>query len=355
MDDLQDHGGSAHHNSIPPPVVSVLMPCYNAAATLDEAVESILTQTLPQFELVAVDDGSQDDTLPRLQAWQRRDPRLRLIAIPHGGIIQALNAGLAACRAPLVARMDADDRAHPERLAEQVTFLEARPELAAAGCLVEAFPKKQVRQGFQIYLDWLNGLTTPEAIAREIYIESPLPHPSVVIRRHWLERMGGYQEHGWPEDYDLWLRMHLASARFAKVRRVLLSWREHAERLTRTDRRYSVENFLRAKARYLMQGPLRGREALIIWGAGQMGRRLSKHLIRNQAPLVAFIDIDPAKIGRQRRGKPILASSDLPNWWRRYQSPVLLAAVGSRGARALIRQQLVEFGLVEGQDWWAVA
>jgi NADH/NAD ratio-sensing transcriptional regulator Rex len=86
-----------------------------------------------------------------------------------------------------------------------------------------------------------------------------------------------------------------------------------------------------------------------------MGRRLSKHLIRNQAPLVAFIDIDPAKIGRQRRGKPILASSDIPNWWRRYQSPVLLAAVGSRGARALIRQQLVEFGLVEGQDWWAVA
>lgn len=337
------------------PSVSVLMPCYNAAATLDEAVASILTQTLADLELVAVDDGSTDDTAARLQAWEARDARVRLVRLRHGGIIQALNAGLAACRASLIARMDADDRSHPERLARQVTYLEEHPAVAVVGCRVAAYPAEEVRQGFQVYLDWMNSLLSPEDIARQIWVESPLAHPSVVMRREWVERAGGYQDHGWPEDYDLWLRMHLAGAKLAKVEEALLEWREHPARLTRTDRRYSVENFLRAKAHYLIQGPLQGRRSVIVWGAGQMGRRLSKHLLRDGVPLAAFVDIDPGKVGRRRRGLPILPPDELPALWRTLPRPVVLAAVGARGARALIREQLTAMGLMEGRDWWAVA
>jgi hypothetical protein len=157
------------------------------------------------------------------------------------------------------------------------------------------------------------------------------------------------------EDYDLWLRLYLAGARFAKVDQVLLDWREGPERLTRRDGRYSVENFLRAKAYYLARGPLADRDAVIIWGAGMMGRRLSKQLVRQGAPLVAFVDIDPRKIGRTRRGLPILPPQEFPAWWGRYASPVLLAAVGARGARPLIRAQVQRFGLREGLDWWCVA
>ena len=103
------------------------------------------------------------------------------------------------------------------------------------------------------------------------------------------------------------------------------------------------------------RGPLLNREAVILWGAGMIGRRMSKHLLRQGAPLVAFIDIDPAKIGSTRRGLPILEPDELPGLWRRYTSPVLLAAVGARGARQLIRQRLNGFNLQEGQDWWGVA
>jgi GT2 family glycosyltransferase len=227
--------------------------------------------------------------------------------------------------------------------------------LAAVGCLVEGFPPGDVRQGFRLYLAWLNSLVTPEEIARQIYVESPLAHPSVMVRRDWLERLGGYEDHGWPEDYDLWLRMHLAGARFAKVPRVLIAWREHADRLTRTDARYSLENFLRAKAHYLMRGPLRKAPAVIVWGAGAMGRRLSKHLVREGAPLRAFVDIDPEKIGRRRRGLPIHSAEDLPALVRAAPETVVLAAVGARGARELIRTRLQGMGLVEGLDWWAVA
>jgi glycosyltransferase involved in cell wall biosynthesis len=331
------------------------MPCFNAEETIDEAMKSLCDQTLAASEFVVVDDGSQDSTAGRLRAWVARDGRVRLIGISHAGIIEALNTGITACRADLIARMDADDLAHPERLEKQADFLDQHPEVAAVGCLVEGFPSHKVREGFKIYIAWLNSMVTPDDIARGIFIESPLAHPSVMIRRSWLERVGGYQENGWAEDYDLWLRMHLAGAQFAKVPEFLLEWREHPRRLTRTDSRYSVENFLRAKARYLAQGPLSERDAVIVWGAGQMGRRLSKHLEREGAPLVAFVDIDPNKIGRTRRGKPIIAVQDLLLWWKRFERPIVLAAVGSRGARALIRDQLVERGLSEGDDWWAVA
>jgi glycosyltransferase involved in cell wall biosynthesis len=337
------------------PVVSVLMPCYNAAETLSAALDSLARQTLADFELIAVDDGSTDGTLEILQDWAVGDRRLNLISQDHGGIVKALNVGLEACRAVYIARMDADDLAHPERLARQVAFLEQHPETALVGCRVRGYPPENVRGGFSIYLEWQNSLLTDEDICREIFVESPLAHPSVLVRREWLMRVGGYQEHGWPEDYDLWLRLYLAGAGFAKLPEVLLDWREHDERLTRQDSRYSLENFLRVKAHYLVRGPLLGREAVLLWGAGMMGRRLSKHLLRQGAPLSAFVDIDPHKIGRTRRGLPILSPDDLPDWWGNSPEPVVLAAVGARGARQLIRQQLIRFGLQEGRDWWSVA
>lgn len=337
------------------PAVSVLMPCFNAAQTLDEALHSLEVQTLQSFEIIAVDDGSTDETGDILRRWSQRDQRVRAITTHHGGIIAALNAGLHACTAGLIARMDSDDRCLPQRLEQQYQYLQAHLQVDLVSCQVRGFPPEQVRQGFEIYLQWLNGLLSDEDIRREIFVESPLPHPSVMVRKASLERAGGYQEHGWPEDYDLWLRLYLQGARFAKLPQVLLEWREHPARLTRTDSRYSLENFIRAKAHYLALGPLVGRDAVLIWGAGMVGRRLGKQLQRLGAPLEAYIDIDPRKIGRRRRGLPILAPEGLMDSWSRYRSPALLAAVGARGARQLIRQRLQAMSLVEGKDWWSAA
>jgi glycosyltransferase involved in cell wall biosynthesis len=322
---------------------------------LNEALYSLTCQTLSDFEIIAVDDGSTDGTLQMLQALALKDTRLRILPRSHEGIVSTLNAGLELCTALYVARMDADDCAHPERLEKQASFLDAHPEVGVVSCWVAGFPAGQVRQGFTIYMEWLNSLLRNDDIRREIFVESPLPHPSLTIRRELLQQVGGYQDHGWAEDYDLLLRLYLAGARFAKLPEVLLEWREHPQRLTRTDSRYSLENFLRAKAFYLTLGPLAGRDGVIIWGAGMVGRRLGKQLARLGAPLVAYIDIDPRKIGRTRRGLPILPPDALPNWWGRFANPVILTAVGARGARPLIRQRLIEMGFQEGQDWWSAA
>ena len=340
--------------SSPIPLISVLLPVYNAAATLEGAVRSLLCQTFRDFETVAVDDGSSDESPLVLQRLRDADPRVRPIFCPHKGLIAALNTGLRYVRGDLIARMDADDGSHPRRLERQVQVLTEHPEVSVVGCRVRSFPRSRVRGGFRVYEEWLNGLTTHEDMVREIFIESPLPHPSVLMRRADLEELGGYQDHGWPEDYDLWLRFYIAGKRFAKVPETLYFWREGPTRLSRTDSRYSIENFLRAKAHYLVRGPLQGRIALI-WGAGKTGRRLSKHLLREGARIAAFVDVDPKKIGRSVRGIGIYPPSDLRCRWEETDHPFLLSAVSSREARALIRAYLKDMGLEEGRDFLCVA
>ena len=331
------------------------MPAYNASTTLAAALESLQAQTLDDFEVVVVDDGSEDDTGKILEVWQARDPRLQSVAQEHKGLIPALNRGLELCRGRFVARLDADDLAHPQRLEKQVRLLGEHPEISVVGTLVETFPREEVREGLRLYEEWLNQLVTHEDICREIFIESPIAHPSAMVHRREILELGGYLERGWPEDYDLWLRYFTAGRRFAKVPEVLVSWREHPMRATHTDSRYAVENFLRAKAFYLLQGPLQNRDALIVWGAGKTGRRLSKHLIRGGCTPRAFVDITADKIGKSLRGVPIIGAPDLSAAWRQWERPVLLAAVASRGARALIRQELVRLQLIEGEDFWCVA
>jgi len=335
------------------PLISVLLPVRDAGAYLDECMASLGRQTLEDFEVVAVDDGSTDGSGVALDEWAVRDPRVRVVHREQEGLVATLNAGLELCRAPFVARMDADDIIHPRRFELQIAEMEDLPWVGTVSCLVRHFPWHGVGEGYRIYERWLNSLSTPEAIGRERFVESPVAHPSVLVRREAYDLVGGYHNTEWAEDYDLWLRLLEARVSVSKVDRYLYFWREHPERLTRVDGRYSVENFLRCKAKYLLSGPLADCRRVVVWGAGQTGRRLSKHLLRGGAPIEAFVDIDPEKIGGTLRERPIIDPDDLSMLMG--SDTIILAAVGSRGARELIRGRLNAIGLREGREYWCVA
>ena len=198
------------------PRVSVLLPVFNAAATLTETLASIQAQSCEDFEVVGIDDGSEDESGDVLLEWSRRDGRFRALLADHGGIVAAPNRGLPWCRGEYVARMDADDRMHPERLEKQRAWLEADRSLSVVSCLVEIFPRAATGEGMLVYEAWLNGLVDSAAIEREFFIESPIAHPSAMMRREELVALGGYQDRGWPEDYDLWLSYRAAGRRFAQ-------------------------------------------------------------------------------------------------------------------------------------------
>jgi glycosyltransferase involved in cell wall biosynthesis len=330
------------------PIVGVVLPFRDAGATLAEAAETIRRQTLADFECILVENGSKDESAEVARALCRRDPRFRVIAA-QGGLVEALNAGIEAVRAPWVARMDADDLAHPQRLERQIALLDSDPSLTIASCLVSCFPEPDLRDGMRRYEAWLNSLRDPDEIRNGLFVESPLPHPTVVASRAALLAAGGYRDTGGPEDYDLWMRLILSGHRAGKVSKVLLRWRDSLQRLSRVDPRYAADRFLETKLRYLPR-VVAPAAPIQIWGAGAVGRAWARALGDRGYDIARFIDIDPRKIGRRIRGVPIEPPTRLDP-----ADGFVLAAVGSAGAREEIVAWLRGHGLRPWVDHLAVA
>jgi len=212
------------------PAVSVLMPVYDAEAYLAEALESILAQTFGDFELIAVDDGSRDGSLAILESTAARDPRLHVIARPHAGIVSARNAALGVAQGQWLAVMDADDVAHPERLARQVAYLRSHPEISALGAEVEIIDP----EGWPIRR--LNVPLEHAAIDAALMRGrgDALVHPVATFRRKALLAAGGYREgYDSVEDLDVYLRL-AEHGRLANLPETLLRYRHHLRKTCNT-------------------------------------------------------------------------------------------------------------------------
>ena len=241
------------------PSISVLVPVWNGVADgggrLRAAFGSLFAQCgteqapLPSLEILAVDDGSDDGTPAVLDELARADSRLRIVRVPHGGIARALNAGLDAARGDLIARMDADDVAHPQRLARQAAHLRQQPELDVSASRVRFGGDARTAYGFAHYVDWQNSLCSHEEMARNRFRDTPVCHPSAMFRRSAAVRFGGYADGDFAEDWELWLRWFHAGARMEKLPEELLVWNDPPGRLTRTDARYAdaANDALRAR------------------------------------------------------------------------------------------------------------
>lgn len=329
--------------------MSVVLPVRDGGAWLAEAVDSILGQSLGDLELLVVDDHSRDGAAQRLPV---HDPRLRVLSNCGRGVSSAFNTGFAASSGQLVARMDADDLALPGRLEQQVRLLEAHPGIDICGACVEIFVEDRAgggrpEGGNRRYQHWLNSCRSPEAIRRELFVECPIPNPTAMFRRAALNRLQGYADPDWPEDYDLYLRADALGMRMAKPDGVLLRWREHGGRLTRRDPRYAVARFQAAKAHYLARGRLAGAEPVVIWGAGP-GGRLMHDLLRAEGVVIrGFLDVHPRRVGGEKRGLPVWPHEQTD----RAGTALILVAVGAAGARAKIRRFLQQRGRVEGPDF----
>ncbi|MEW6648004.1 MAG: glycosyltransferase [Pseudomonadota bacterium] len=337
--------------SAAPPLISVLLPFYNAASTLDETLRSIRAQTLTQFELIAVDDGSSDASAEIVRRHAQEDARIRLLQPGRQGVVGAMNSALAAARSTIVARMDADDVMAPERLERQYELLCAQPHLAAVGSQVRLFPEEQIQGGFHEYIRWQNACLSAQDIADEIYVELPIAHPSLMFRRDAVLALGGYRDGPFPEDYDLLLRLHQAGHAMAKVPAILLHWRESGGRLTRTDPRYSREAFARLRTEFLARDPrLHSGRPLAICGAGRRTRQRAQLLLDHGFQPVAWIDIDPRKIGNAVHGVPVHP----PQWLAQKAKPFVLSYVTNHGARDIIAAQLQALGYERGRDYLMV-
>lgn len=337
------------------PRVSVLLPVRDGAATLGEALASVTAQTLAAIEIVVVDDGSRDETGHLLAEWAAREPRLHVLHTDGIGIAGALALGLDACQAPLVARLDADDVCEPRRLERQLALLDAQREIVLAGTHVTiAGLGGPAGAGMARHSEWLAGITSPEDVRRELWVECPILHPTFCFRREAVVALGGYRAGPFPEDYDLVLRLVAAGHALANVPERLLVWRDSAQRASRRLPAYARPAFFRLKATHLARTALAGRAAMV-WGAGKVGRFFARELLATGVELAGFVDIDAAKWGREVRSRPVWSPAELPRLLDREPRPLVVGAVGTLGARALIRDALREIGLAEPDDFVMVA
>ena len=326
------------------------MPAFDAARTLAAALRSIQRQSEPDWECIVVDDGSRDSTLQIAQWVAREDPRVSVLSMAHAGIVPALQAGLAACRAPLVARFDADDLMSRRRLELQRRALDGAPELVAIGCHVRLFPRASLRDGRVKYERWLGSIRSPSDVVREAFVECPIAHPTLMMRRSVFLEFG-YRDAGWPEDYDLVLRLLEAERQVAVLPQRLLHWRDGASRLSRTSSTYGIPAFVRCKASFLARGFLGATERYVLWGYGDTGKTLADALAALGKHPQAILELHPRRIGQTIRGVPVLHPSALPTLPR---LPVLVSVAGLQ-ARSEIRASLAAMGLAETRDYVCAA
>jgi glycosyltransferase involved in cell wall biosynthesis len=332
------------------PRVSILIPARDAEATLGTALRSVERQRETRFECVVVDDGSYDRTREVGLRFAAADPRFRVIAAAREGIVSALNLGLAACRAPLVARMDADDWMHRERLSAQLRLLEDDPSLCGVGCHVRLFPRRGLRPGLRAYERWLSTIDSADRVRRDAFIECPLAHPTLVLRRKELLELG-FRDLGWPEDYDLILRLLAKGRRIGVVPRRLLAWRDSAERLSRTHPAYAHGRFTECKAAFLAGGFLADREDYVLWGYGSTGRALRRALAEQGKHPSHIVELHPRRLGQRIHGAPVILPSALPALFRHR----IVVSVAGEGPRSEIRSALAAMGFRELEEFVCAA
>jgi len=208
------------------PRISVVLPVRDGARWLGEAITSVQAQTLTDFELIIVDDGSADDSPRLIEASTRTDPRIHAIRQERLGLVPALNRGLAESRGRLVARLDADDRAHPERLQRQSQYLDKHPEIGLLGTCADLIDEQgSLKRSLRLP-------TRPEKLAPLLARLNPFVHSSIMVRNALLQEVGHYRPaFEGAEDYDLWMRISEVT-KIAILPECLLQYRSHTASVT---------------------------------------------------------------------------------------------------------------------------
>lgn len=365
------------------PKVSVILPVFNARPTLRDAIASVLWQTATDFELIVIDNGSTDGSDEIAKSLCKENARCRLIRENRKGIVHALNTGIREAKGDYIARMDADDLCHRERLEKQLEQFQEFPQTGLVASRVDygdrislaAYAQKngmdpkhlpfsdppstfrrlepdRSTEGYRIYVDWINSIVSEEQIYQNRFIESPFAHPSVMFRKTLMERFGPYRQGPFPEDYELWLRWMEHGVPMRKVRQSLLYWSDPPDRLSRTDPAYDRNAFFQIKGHYLFRFLLQRSHAKIppevgIIGSSRLTRKRIQPLVDMGLRVKFFVDFQ----GRKTSRYTVIPWEELPAPGEVF----LISYVASRGARSEIRKKLNDLGYKEMMDYLIAA
>ena len=326
---------------------SILIPFKNTAGFLSDCLESIQNQTYQNWEVIAINDHSTDESHKVVDDFSRRDPRIKVYKNSGSGIIAALRLAYAKSKGPLITRMDSDDIMTPDKLKVLVNSLARLGKGHLALGQVKYFSDNGISDGYARYEKWLNKLTAEGANYSEIYKECVIPSPCWMVFREDFKLCGAFEPNRYPEDYDLAFRFREQGLKCIPCNEVLHYWRDYDTRTSRTSEHYAQNHFLDIKLQYFLKLDFDEMRPLVVWGAGTKGKNMAQGLIDNQIDFTWICD-NPNKIGKFIYGyemKPYKYLSEMKN-------PQSIITVANGEAQKTIRSYLEKLGQKPMADYF---
>ena len=297
------------------PTISILMPVKNTAPFLNECLDSIINQSETDFELIAIDDHSTDESHSILNEYSIKDKRVKVFKNLGIGIIEALRLAYSKSSGNYISRMDADDVMSLDKLAVLKYNLIAFGSGHIASGKVKYFSATPLGAGFKNYELWLNSLIEKGTNFEGIYKECVIPSPCWMVYREDLEKCQAFYPDKYPEDYDLAFRFYKEGLKAIACSKVLHHWRDYATRTSRTHVHYADHTFLDIKMNYFLELDRDTTKKLVVWGAGDKGKKVAKILIAKNIKFTWICD-NPKKISKDIYGQilyPLTALDTIEN------------------------------------------
>jgi len=328
------------------PLVSILIPFKNTEAFLSECLESIINQTYTHWEILIIDDHSTDQSYDIVKKFTLKERRFKLFKNNGSGIIEALRLALNESKGELITRMDSDDVMHPKKLETLVANISKYGRHHVAVGLVKYFSRDGVGEGYKIYENWLNNLTTSGSNYTEIYKECVIPSPCWLAYKEDLLACDAFNPNRYPEDYDLTFRFYKHNIKCIPCDTVLHLWRDYSTRTSRTHIHYAQNHFTSLKIHYFLEIDYNPNKTLTIWGAGTKGKIIAKTLVDRNISFEWICD-NPKKIGREIYGKPLKDFTSLKS----IKNPQSIITVANKQAQVEIRNYLNDLNLKPIDDY----
>lgn len=327
------------------PTISILMPVHNAGDFLSECLVSIVAQTFTNWELIAVDDFSTDQSLAILKEWEAKDPRILVLENSQKGIIPALQLAFKRSKGDYISRMDADDKMAANKLELLLGAMPMDKKTIVTG-MVRYFSDSPVSEGYVRYENWLNSLISAKNHWQNIYRECVIASPNWLVHRSCFEDCFGFEQLNYPEDYDMVFNWFEHGFSVIGVPEVTHLWREHPSRTSRTVEAYQQKAFFQLKTRYFIQNHRANKKFQLI-GGSEKGKLVATILIENNLDFDWF-DVNASKITTLILGKEIRDVTQLET----NQVSILTVWPAQEKMQVEITQYLAKKGLELGRNCW---
>lgn len=314
------------------------MPFKNEARHLNAFLDSLVSQSEEDFELMAIDDNSTDDSFNIINQLANKDPRIKVFKNPTVGILPAIRFAYSKSEGDYITRQDADDIMPINKLKILLEILKSHGEGTVATGKVEYFSDFELKDGFKKYGDWLNSLCDTDSHYDEIFKECIIASPNWLIHRSDFEKIGTFDEAIYPEDYHFVFKIYENKFKIISSDEVTHLWRDHQDRASRNLIQYKDQKFFSLKVTYFKK--IYGDSDICLWGAGPTGKKLAKELIENDIPF-HWVTNNEKKIGKNIYGVKIYDFHSL----KEKSDHRLIISVTQRGSLDSIKSYLNQINL----------